>query len=144
MDADRTSWPGLGERPSSGLSDLGVDLGRLGAAMPEDGTHVHPRRPSGQEIGRPRVPEAMGPLPWGFKARALQRAPDNRTESDRVGKATWRGLHAEEDASGRTARSYVGARGHESLANVLGQGETVAPAPLATDEQGTLLPIQIL
>src|SRR3989442_7392764 len=112
MDSYRTSWPGLGERPSSGLIDLGVDLGRLGSAMPQDVTNFHHRRPSVQEIGRQRVPEDMGPLTWGFKASALQRAPDNRTDSDRVGKATLRGLHAEEDASGRTARSHVGEIGH--------------------------------
>jgi len=144
MGSCLTSWPGLGERPSSGLIDLGRDRGRLGSAMPQDVTHFHHGRPGVQEIGRQRVPEDMGPLTRRFKAGALQRAPANRTDRDRVGEATLRGLHAEEDASGRTARSHVGARGHYSLANVLGQGETVAPSPCATDEQCACLPIQII
>lgn len=97
-----------------------------------------------QEIGRQRVPEDRSPLTRGFKARALQRAPHNRTDSDRVGEATLGGLHAEADASGRTTRAHGGERGHYSLANVLGQGETVAPAPFAADEQCARLPIQIL
>ena len=76
--------------------------------MPEDITNVRHRRPSVQEIGRQRVPEDMGPLTRGFKASALQRAPDNRTDSDRVGEATLWGFHAEEDTSGRTARAHGG------------------------------------
>jgi hypothetical protein len=141
MDASRTAWPGLGESPSSALSDLGIARGRLGSAMPQDVTHVRHGRPGVQELGRQRVPEARGPLPRGCKAGALQRSPHHRTESDRVGAATLRGLHAEADASGRTAWSHVGERGHESRADVLGEGETVAPSPCAADEQCARLPI---
>jgi hypothetical protein len=52
MDSYLTSWPGLGERPSSGLVDRGIALGRLGAAMPQDVTHFRHGRPGMQEIGR--------------------------------------------------------------------------------------------
>jgi len=80
--------------------------------MPQDVTNFRHGRPGVQEMGRQRVTEDMGPLTRGFKSGALQPSPNNRTESDRVGEATLRGLHAEEDASGRTAWSHVGEIGH--------------------------------
>jgi hypothetical protein len=52
MDASRTSWPGLGERPYSGLIDLGIALCRLGAAMSQDVTNFRHGCPGVQEIGR--------------------------------------------------------------------------------------------
>jgi hypothetical protein len=112
--------------------------------MPQDVTNFPHGRPRAQEIGRQRVPEDMGPLTGEDKASTLQRAPDNRTDRDRVRKATLGGLHAEEYAAGRTARSHLGKIGHQSLANVLGQGETVAPSPFATDEQRAVVPIDII
>ena len=112
MDSSLTSWPGLGESPSSGLIDLGIDLGRLGSAMPQDVTHCRQGRPGVQEIGRQRVTEDRGPLTRGCKSGAFQTAPPNRTDSDRVGEATLRGLHAEEDASRRTAWAHVGEIGY--------------------------------
>ena len=142
MDSSLPSWPGLGERPSSGLLDLGRARGRLGSALPQDGTHCRHGRPGVPASGRQRVPEARGPLTRGCKAGALQRAPHHRRESDRVGEATRRGLPAEADAARRPAWSHVGARGPASLANVLGQGETVAPSPCATDEPCPRLPSQ--
>jgi len=140
MAAALTSWPGRSERPSSRRIDLGRALGRLRAARPEDSAPVRPGRPCRQESGRQRGPEARGPLTRRCTPGALPGTPAQRPESDRVGATIWRGLHTAEDASGRTARAHVGARGRDSLANVLGPGQPIAPSPLAADEEGARLP----
>jgi hypothetical protein len=82
MDASLTSWPGLGERPSSSLIALGRDLGRLRAARPADIANVRHGRPGLQESGRQRVPEDLGALTRRFKPGALQCAPHKRPDRD--------------------------------------------------------------
>lgn len=86
----------------------------------------------------------MRPLTRWLKSGAFQRPSDDRADGDRAGKAALRGLHADKDAAGCTARAYVGERDHESLADVLREGETVPPAPCASDEQCAGLPIQVI